>query len=89
MYEFLDRLISIALPRVRDFRGLNDKSFDGRGNFSMGLTEQLVFPEINADKATFVQGMNITVVTSATNNDDGRALLRAIGFPFQKPDATN
>jgi len=89
MYEFLDRLISIALPRVRDFRGLNDKAFDGRGNFSMGLTEQLVFPEINADKATFVQGMNITVVTSATNNDDGRALLRAIGFPFQKPDATN
>jgi large subunit ribosomal protein L5 len=89
MYEFLDRLISIALPRVRDFRGLNDKSFDGRGNFSMGLTAQLVFPEINADKATFVQGMNITVVTSATSNDEGRALLKALGFPFQKPDATN
>jgi large subunit ribosomal protein L5 len=89
MYEFLDRLISVALPRVRDFRGLNDKAFDGRGNFSMGLTEQLVFPEINADTATFVQGMNITVVTNATNNDHGRALLRAIGFPFQKPDATN
>lgn len=87
MYEFIDRLISIALPRVRDFRGLNAKAFDGHGNFSMGLTEQLVFPEINPDKATFVQGMNITVVTSATNNDDGRALLKAIGFPFQKPDA--
>jgi large subunit ribosomal protein L5 len=87
MYEFVDRLVSIALPRVRDFRGLNDKSFDGNGNFSMGLTEQLVFPEIDADKATFTQGMNIAVVTSATTNDAGRALLRAIGFPFQKPDA--
>lgn len=89
MYEFVDRLISVALPRVRDFRGLNDKAFDGRGNFSMGLTEQLVFPEINPDKATFVQGMNITVVTSATTNDEGRALLRAIGFPFQKPELSN
>lgn len=89
MWEFVDRLISIALPRVRDFRGLNDKAFDGRGNFSMGLTEQLVFPEINADKATFVQGMNITVVTTAKTNDEGRALLRAIGFPFQKPEVTN
>lgn len=87
MYEFVDRLISIALPRVRDFRGLNSKAFDGHGNFSMGLTEQLVFPEINADKATFVQGMNITVVTTANTNDEGRALLKAIGFPFQKPDA--
>lgn len=89
MYEFIDRLISIALPRVRDFRGLNAKAFDGRGNFSMGLTEQLVFPEINVDKATFVQGMNITVVTSAKTNDEGRALLKALGFPFQKPEATN
>lgn len=88
MYEFIDRLISIALPRVRDFRGLNAKAFDGRGNFSMGLTEQLVFPEINPDKATFVQGMNITVVTSANTNDEGRALLKAIGFPFQKPETT-
>ena len=87
MYEFIDRLVSIALPRVRDFRGLNDKAFDGRGNFSMGLTEQLVFPEINPDKVTFVQGMNITVVTSANTNEEGRALLRAIGFPFQKSDA--
>ena len=89
MWEFLDRLISIALPRVRDFRGLNDKAFDGRGNFSMGLTEQLVFPEVDVDKATFVQGMNITVVTTAKTNDEGRALLRAIGFPFQKPEVTN
>lgn len=87
MYEFMDRLISIALPRVRDFRGLNNKAFDGKGNFSMGLTEQLVFPEIDADKAQFVQGMNITVVTTASTNDEGRALLKALGFPFQKDDA--
>jgi large subunit ribosomal protein L5 len=89
MYEFIDRLVSIALPRVRDFRGLNAKAFDGRGNFSMGLTEQLVFPEINVDTAQFVQGMNITVVTSAKTNDEGRALLKALGFPFQKADAAN
>lgn len=89
MYEFIDRLVSIALPRVRDFRGLNSNAFDGRGNFSMGLTEQLVFPEINVDTAQFVQGMNITVVTSAKTNDEGRALLKALGFPFQKADAAS
>lgn len=89
MYEFLDRLISIALPRVRDFRGVNPKAFDGRGNFSMGLTEQLVFPEINPDKVTVTQGMNIAVVTTARTNDEGRALLKAFGFPFQKPEAKN
>lgn len=87
MYEFIDRLVSIALPRVRDFRGLNPKAFDGHGNFSMGLTEQLVFPEINADKAHNVQGMNIAVVTSAVSDADGVALLKAVGFPFQKADA--
>jgi len=85
MYEFLDRLISLALPRVRDFRGLNGKSFDGRGNYSMGLSEQLVFPEINADKSTFTQGMNITMVTTAGNNEEGLALLTSLGMPFQKP----
>lgn len=89
MYEFLDRLISIALPRVRDFRGLNPKAFDGHGNFSMGLTEQLVFPEINPDKVHNVQGMNIAVVTNAVSNADGLALLKALGFPFQKADDTN
>ena len=83
MYEFLDRLITLALPRVRDFRGINGKSFDGNGNYSLGLTEQFVFPEVPADKATFTQGMNITVVTSAKSDDDGRALLKAIGMPFR------
>ena len=83
MYEFLDRLISLALPRVRDFRGLNPKAFDGRGNYSLGLGEQLVFPEINADKVHHVQGMNITIVTTAGNDDDARALLRAIGLPMR------
>lgn len=87
MYEFLDRLISIALPRVRDFRGLNPKAFDGRGNFSMGLTEQLVFPEIDADKAHNIQGMNITIVTTADSNESGLALLKAFGLPFQKDQA--
>jgi large subunit ribosomal protein L5 len=87
MYEFLDRLIAIALPRVRDFRGLNPKAFDGRGNFSMGLTEQLVFPEIDADKAHNIQGMNITIVTTADSNDSGLALLKAFGLPFQKDQA--
>ncbi len=83
MYEFLDRLISLALPRVRDFRGLNPKAFDGRGNYSLGLTEQLVFPEINADKMHNVQGMNITLVTSAATNEDGHALLSELGMPFR------
>lgn len=83
MYEFLDRLITLALPRVRDFRGVSAKSFDGNGNYSLGLNEQFVFPEISADKATLTQGMNITIVTSAKNNDEGRALLKEIGIPFR------
>lgn len=82
MYEFLDRLIQLALPRVRDFRGLNPKSFDGRGNYSTGLTEQMVFPEIPADKVAFTQGMNITFVTTARTDDQGRALLSELGIPF-------
>lgn len=84
MYEFLDRLITLALPRVRDFRGLNPNGFDGRGNYSMGLNEQVVFPEVNPDKVTFVQGMNITMVTSARTDDEGRLLLREMGLPFRK-----
>ncbi|REJ67565.1 MAG: 50S ribosomal protein L5 [Planctomycetota bacterium] len=85
MYEFLDRLISLALPRVRDFRGISPKAFDGRGNYSLGLTEQLVFPEINPDKFTHVQGMNITLVTSTDSNDEARQLLTGFGMPFTKP----
>jgi len=84
MYEFLDRLISIALPRIRDFRGVNPKSFDGHGNYSMGLTEQQVFPEIDPDKVTFVQGMDITFVTSSDSDDESRELLRAFGMPFRE-----
>ena len=87
MYEFLDRLVSIALPRVRDFRGLNPFAFDDRGNYSLGLTEQLVFPELNPDKFHRVQGMNITIVTSATNDDEARELLRGFGMPFKADDA--
>ncbi len=83
MYEFVDRLITLALPRVRDFRGLNPDAFDGRGNYSLGLNEQLVFPEINADKVTHTQGMNITFVTSAKTNADGEALLRELGVPLR------
>jgi large subunit ribosomal protein L5 len=89
MYEFLDRLISLALPRVRDFRGLNPKGFDGRGNYNMGLNEQLVFPEINPDRVSFVQGMNITMVTSAENDDEGRLLLKQMGLPFRKDEQKN
>ena len=85
MYEFLDRLIALVLPRVRDFRGLNPLAFDGRGNYSLGLNEQLVFPEINPDKAQNVQGMNITMVTSAKTDGEGRMLLRELGMPLQ-PD---
>jgi large subunit ribosomal protein L5 len=85
MYEFLDRLISLALPRVRDFRGLNPNGFDGRGNYSLGLSEQLVFPELNPDKYTRVQGMNITIVTSTDSNDEARQLLRGFGMPFRNP----
>src|SRR6516162_8811414 len=84
MYEFLDRLISIALPRIRDFRGVNPKSFDGHGNYSMGLTEQQVFPEIDPDKVTFVQGMDVTFVTSTNNDDEARELLRGFGMPFRE-----
>jgi large subunit ribosomal protein L5 len=84
MYEFLDRLISLALPRVRDFRGLNPQGFDGRGNYSMGLVEQLVFPELNPDKFTRLQGLNITFVTTASGDDDGRELLRQLGMPFRQ-----
>src|SRR5262245_27037071 len=82
MYEFLDRLIALALPRVRDFRGLSPKAFDGHGNYSLGLSEQLVFPEIDADKVTHTQGMHITLVTTATSDDDARALLRELGMPM-------
>jgi len=84
MYEFLDRLISVALPRIRDFRGVNPKSFDGHGNYSMGLAEQSVFPEIDPDKVTFVQGMDVTFVTSTNNDDEARELLRAFGMPFRE-----
>lgn len=83
MYEFLDRLISMALPRVRDFRGLDPDAFDGRGNYNLGLTEQLVFPEINPDKFTGVQGMNITLVTTTASNDEARELLRRFGMPLR------
>ena len=84
MYEFLDRLITLVLPRVRDFRGLNPKAFDGNGNYSLGLGEQMVFPEINADKVKHVHGMNIAIVTTTKIDDEGRTLLRAFGMPFQK-----
>lgn len=84
MYEFLDRLVSIVLPRVRDFRGISAKAFDGRGNYSMGLSEQLVFPELNPDKYTREQGMNIAVVTSARTNEEARVLLELFGMPFRQ-----
>ena len=83
MYEFFDRLVSLALPRVRDFRGLNPDGFDGQGNYNLGLSEQLVFPELNPDKFNRVQGMNITIVTSARTDDEGRELLRQFGMPFR------
>lgn len=85
MYEFLDRLVSIVLPRVRDFRGINRKAFDGRGNYTLGLTEQLVFPELNPDKFTRPQGMNITIVTSADTDEEARDLLELLGMPFKQP----
>jgi|TARA_B110000263_G_C15102831_1_gene416116 large subunit ribosomal protein L5 len=84
MYEFLDRLISIAIPRQRDFRGISPRSFDGRGNFSMGFTEQIVFPEIDYDKIDKIRGLDVGIVTSAANDDQGRALLRAFNFPFRE-----
>jgi large subunit ribosomal protein L5 len=86
MYEFMDRLISLALPRVRDFRGLNPKGFDGNGNYSMGLTEQLVFPELNPDKFLRVQGMNITFVTSTKSDDEARQLLTLMGLPYRREE---
>ena len=84
MWEFLDRLLALALPRIRDFRGLSPKQFDGAGNYTFGLTEQSVFHEIDQDKIDRVRGMDITIVTTAKNNDEGRALLTALGFPFQQ-----
>ncbi|KZX66096.1 MULTISPECIES: 50S ribosomal protein L5 [Alcanivorax] len=83
MYEFLERLVSIAIPRIRDFRGLNPKSFDGRGNYSMGLREQIVFPEIDFDKVDKLRGLDITITTTAKNDDQARALLRAFNFPLK------
>ncbi len=83
MYEFLDRLISIAIPRIRDFRGLSSKSFDGRGNYSMGVREQIIFPEIDYDKIDQLRGMDITITTTAKSDEQGRALLRAFNFPFR------
>ncbi len=84
MYEFLDRLISLALPRVRDFRGLNAKSFDGNGNYSMGIAEQMVFPEIDPDKVNFTQGMDITFVTNTRSDEEARELLKMFGMPFRE-----
>ena len=84
MWEFMDRLLSISLPRIRDFRGLSPKQFDGKGNYTLGLTEQVVFPEIEQDKVDRPRGMDITVVTTATNDEEGRALLTLMGFPFKE-----
>jgi len=84
MWEFADRLLSISLPRIRDFRGLSPKQFDGKGNYTFGLTEQVVFPEIEQDKVDRPRGMDITIVTTAQNDDEGRALLKALGFPFKE-----
>ena len=84
MWEFFDRLVSVAIPRIRDFRGLNPASFDGAGNYTFGVTEQLIFPEIDYDKIDTVRGMDITICTTARTNDEGRALLRALGFPFRR-----
>lgn len=83
MYEFLDRLISVAIPRVRDFRGLSGRSFDGRGNFSMGVSEQIIFPEIDYDQVDTIRGLDITITTTAKNNEEGRALLEAFSFPLR------
>jgi len=84
MYEFLDRLVNIAIPRIRDFRGLNPKSFDRQGNYSMGVSEQIIFPEINYDEIDAIRGMDITITTTARNPEEGRALLEAFNFPFKK-----
>ena len=87
MWEFFDRLVSIGIPRIRDFRGLNPKSFDGNGNYTFGVTEQLIFPEVDYDKVGKVRGMDITICTSANDDDGGRALLSAFGFPFRRQQA--
>ena len=87
MYEFLDRFVTIALPRVRDFRGLNDKAFDGRGNYATGLKEQLIFPEISYDQVSTIRGMDVIVTTTANTDDEARELLRLFGFPFPQPQA--
>ena len=84
MYEFLERLVTVALPRIRDFRGINPRSFDGQGNYSFGVTEQIIFPEIDYDKIDKIRGMDITITTTARNDDEGRALLDAFQFPFRK-----
>ena len=84
MWEFFDRLVDVSIPRIRDFRGMNPKSFDGRGNYSMGVREQIIFPEIEYDKVDKLRGMDITITTTARNNDEGHALLTALGFPFKK-----
>jgi large subunit ribosomal protein L5 len=86
MWEFFDRLVAVAIPRVRDFRGLNPKSFDGRGNYSFGVTEQLIFPEIEYDKVTAVRGMDITICTTAESDEQAKALLEAFGFPFRRTE---
>lgn len=85
MYEFLDRLVNIAIPRIRDFRGLSPRSFDGRGNFAMGVNEQIIFPEIDYDKIDALRGLDITITTTAQNDEEGRALLAALNFPFRGP----
>lgn len=89
MYEFLDRLISISLPRVRDFKGINEKSFDGRGNYTMGVTEQIIFPEINIDKVARISGMDITFVTSGNTNEEAYELLKELGMPFKNIKKNN
>jgi large subunit ribosomal protein L5 len=89
MYDFLDRLVSTALPRVRDFRGINDKSFDGRGNYTMGITEQIIFPEISLDDVANITGYDVTFVTSAETDQEGMALLKALGLPFKNQNNAN
>jgi large subunit ribosomal protein L5 len=84
MYEFLDRLIAVSLPRVRDFKGVNDKSFDGRGNYTLGITEQIIFPEIDIDKIQKINGMDITIVTTARTDEEAKSLLQELGMPFKK-----
>ncbi len=84
MYEFFDRLVNIALPRVRDFKGVSSKSFDGKGNYTLGIKEQIIFPEINYDKVEKIKGLNVTIVTTARSDEEGRALLRHMGMPFRQ-----